>query len=149
MPRRGNIIGILKKITGLITGRPQRGLVKKITERSLIERESEIGRELFGPIPAGHKREFFCLDPQTWVWHEEWRDENNTLRTSTTRYEVQPGGILKVQPGRVYKYLEGEELENLGIAVKLYYERCAREIYGKDPYTGRPLDSLQPATIYS
>lgn len=142
-------MNIFQKLIRLLTGDTKKVPAKIVTERSLIERESEIGRELFGPIPAGHKREFFCLDPQTWVWHEEWKDENNISRSSTTRYEVQPGGILKVQPGRVYKYLEGEELENLGIAVKLYYERCAREVYGKDPYTGRPLDSLQPATIYS
>lgn len=35
---------------------------KVVSERELIQRESTIGRELFGPVPEGHRREFFCLD---------------------------------------------------------------------------------------
>lgn len=142
-------MALLQQIKKLITGESSTRSAMKITERELIERESVIGRQLFGAIPAGHKREFFCLDSKTWVWHEEWRDEDNKLRTATTRYEVQSGGILKVQPGRVYKYLEGEELENLALAVRLYYERTMREMYKFDPYTGQPLQPVAPATIYS
>lgn len=142
-------MAFFQQLRKLITGEQVAQSRSKITERELIERESVIGRQLFGPIPAGHTREFFCLDSRTWVWHEEWRDVDNKVRTATTRYEVQPGGILKVQPGRVYKYLEGEELENLVLAVQMYYERSMREIYKFDPYTGQPLHSASPATIYS
>lgn len=140
-------MGILKKALGLITGVTTKRPLKTLTERQLIELESEIGKQLFGVIPPGHRRDFFCLDEKTWVWHEEWKDENNKTRSSTTRYEVQPSGILKVQSGRVYKYIEGEELENLVLAVRLYYERCMREIYKKDPYTGKPIIDTPPATI--
>ncbi len=142
-------MAFFQQLKRLITGEQVAQSRSKITERELIERESVIGRQLFGPVPVGHKREFFCLDSKTWVWHEEWKDEDNKLRTSTTRYEVQPGGVLKVQPGRVYKYLEGEELENLALAVQMYYERSMREIYKFDPYTGKPLQPIAPATIYS
>lgn len=145
-----------QKILELVTGKPS--VVrspKTLTERQLIEFESKIGRDLFGAIPDGHTRDFFCLDEKTWVWHEEWRDIDNKLQTSTIRYEVQPAGILKVQPGHIYRYIEGEELKNLAIAVRLYYERCSKRIYGIDPNTGRPLNEhtvpteMPPATIYS
>ena len=145
----------LQKVGELITGRTSDRFSKSITERQLIELESKIGRRLFGPIPAGHSRDFFCLDENTWVWHEEWRDDNNKQQSSTIRYEIQSGGILKVQPGRVYKYIEGEELRNLAIAIRLYYERCAKRIYGLDPASGKPLSGgttppqAAPATIYS
>lgn len=137
---------LLEKITQLITGKPRAHSTHQPTERQLIERENEIGRELFGPIPAGHRRDFFCLDEHTWVWHEEWRDENGTMQTSTTRYEVQPNGILKVQSGRVYKYIDGEELQNLTTAVRLYYEKVMRDIYHFDAHTGKPL-AVTPVTI--
>lgn len=143
-------MSILAQAMSLITGKPlAKRPLKKLTERQLIELESEIGRELFGPIPDGHHRDFFCLDKHTWVWHEQWKDLDNKPQSSTTRYEVQPNGILKIQTGRVYKYIEGEELENLAIAARMYYERTMREIYELDPVTGQPLNQTPPATIYS
>lgn len=142
-------MSLLKKALQLITGdmkkssRPLKGL----TERELIELESEIGRELFGAIPAGHRREFFCLDDTTWVWYEEWTDvETGKQKAVTTRYEVHENGILKVQDGTGYKFIEGEELKNLGLSVRMYYERVMRGIYKKDPYTGKTLTEA-PATI--
>ena len=140
-------MGLLQKAIQLITGTSNERPLKVLTERELIELESQIGRQLFGPIPAGHKRDFFCLDEKTWVWHEEWKDGKNT-QTQTVRYEVQPTGILKVQSGRVYKYIEAEELEDLAVAVRMYYEQTMREIYKLDPTTGQPLTSTPPATIY-
>lgn len=141
-------MSLFKKILELLTGGPTINHPKALTDRRLIEMESRIGRELFGPIPAGHRRDFFCLDDKTWVWHEEWRDEDNKPQSSTTRYEVQPNGILKAQEGHVYKYIEGEELTNLTIAVELYYRRCMTQIYKLDPITGRSLiDTAEPATM--
>jgi hypothetical protein len=141
-------MSLIQKALSLITGAPTgKRPLKTLTERQLIELESEIGGKLFGPVPAGHRRDFFCLDKQTWVWHEEWKDGKNT-QTQTVRYEVQPAGILKVQPGRVYKYIEGEELEDLAVAVRMYYEQTMREIYKLDPTTGQPLMTTPPATIY-
>lgn len=121
--------------------------LKGLSERKLIELESEIGRELFGPIPAGHRREFFCLDDKTWIWYEEWKEDSGQIQSSTTRYEVHPNGILKAQDGHTYRFIEGDELRNLHLAVRLYYEQAMRKVYNFDPYTGRPLAANTPGTI--
>ena len=115
--------------------------LRQLTQRELIQLESEIGAKLFGPIPVGHRREFFNLDPITWIWHEEWTDHSGKRRTSTTRYEIHDNGILKAQEGARYNFLEGQELENLKIAMRIYYEEVARTIYKRDPQTGQPLQS--------
>ena len=118
---------------------PKKRPLKVLTERELLTLESEVGAKLFGPVPAGHRREFFCLDEYTWIWHEEWLDASKKLATSTIRYEVSDHGVLKVQEGARYSYLEGEELQNFGIAIRMYYEQVAREVYRLDPATGQKL----------
>lgn len=146
-------MSFFSKLAEMLTGTPQRvkpgvKVGKYKTERDLIEMESVIGGKLFGPIPAGHRRDFFCLDENTWVWHEEWIDEaTGKKRTSTTRYEIHENGVLKAQDGVNYRFIEGEELENLTLAIHMYYEEVMSQIYEKDPYTGQPLVSSQPATI--
>lgn len=110
--------------------------LKKLTERELIQLESEIGGKLFGPIPTGHRREFFNLDKNTWIWYEEYNDTKGKNHSVTTRYEVQEGGILKAQDGAKYTYLEGEELQNFGVVVQIYYEQVMRGVYKRDPKTG-------------
>lgn len=141
---------LLKKALSLLVGDeaensakwlkiPKKRPLKSFTEHDLIRLESEIGAELFGPLPKGRRREFFCLDERTWIWHEEWVDEDRKHRIATTRYEIQDQGILKVQEGARYSYLEGQELSNLVTAITMYYERVAREIYHIDPDTGEPL----------
>ncbi len=116
-------------------GRP----LKHLTERELLRLESEIGSQLFGPVPRGRRREFFCLDENAWIWHEEWIDEHRKLKVSTIRYEIQDKGVLKVQEGARYSYLDGEELRNFVLAVRMYHERVAREVYHRDPETGQKL----------
>ena len=54
---------------------PKNHTTSKVNERDLLRQESKIGANLFGPIPKGHRRDFFCLDEATWIWHEEWKDE--------------------------------------------------------------------------
>lgn len=112
---------------------PKQRKARQITERELIRHESQIGAELFGQLPKGHRREFFNLDPTTWIWHEEWLDDHRKLQKATTRYEIHNNGILKVQEGARYSYLEGQELENLSTAIYTYYQRVAREIYHTEP----------------
>ncbi len=102
---------------------------KKPTERDLILRESKIGSTLLGQIPEGHRREFFCLDDKTWVWHEEWMDEGGRSQTMTTRYEVRPNGVMKIQDGHKYTYITGQELHNLANACKLYYQHVTTKLY--------------------
>lgn len=140
---------LLKKTLSLLIGEPagSKRPLKKLTERELIELEAEIGGKLFGPIPAGHRREFFCLDDHTWIWHEEWIDENRRRQVSSTRYEIHDNGILKAKDGKVYKFIEGAELRNLTLAIRLYYEAVARGIYRRDPQTGRRIADSNPATM--
>lgn len=134
---------MLKKALSLLTGNQVIDHdFSKMSERQLIQMESEIGRDLFGPIPAGHRREFFCLDESTWVWHEEWKDTGTGKnRHMTTRYEVHENGVLKVQDNGNYRFIEGQELQNLLLSARLYYEGVMRGIYKTDPYTGQPLTS--------
>ena len=111
--------------------------LKKFTERELIQLESEIGATIFGEKPEHvTRREFFNLDKDTWIWYEEIVDKDGKKQELTTRYEVQPKGILKVQPNYRYSYLEGDELQNFVLAVKEYYERVSRDLYKRDPQTG-------------
>ncbi len=96
--------------------------------RSLIRKEARIGGQLFGPLPKGHRREFFCLDERTWVWHEEWFDESGHLQNKTTRFEVYSDKILKVQNGEYYQ-IDRDEARNLYQAAQLYNKRIRTELY--------------------
>jgi hypothetical protein len=91
--------------------------------RQFLRDKARMGGQLFGPIPAGRRREFFCLDRYTWVWHEEWVDEGGSQRHMTTRYDVRPNGVLKSQGTNSYQQVKGVELKNLYQAVSLYCER--------------------------
>ena len=139
---------LFKKALQLITGDttnitstlrvPKNHEFRKYSERELIQLESEIGAKLFGELPAGGRREFFCLDENTWIWHEEGLNAQTGRREiSTTRYEVHDNGILKVQEGSRYMFIEGAELNNFMRATQLYYEQVAREVYKRDPQTGK------------
>lgn len=97
--------------------------------RNLIRHEAKIGGQLFGPVAPGGRREFFCLDEKTWVWHEEWTDQNGTHQTKTTRYDVRPDGILKAQDGQPYQLASAKEVKNLYQATQLYKKRVNQEIY--------------------
>ena len=94
--------------------------------RALIRREAKIGGELFGTVSAGGRREFFCLDEHTWIWHEEWLN-NGQRQVITTRYDVRPNGVLKSQGGQGYQRLSRDEARNLYRAVELYRQRVSAE----------------------
>lgn len=109
--------------------RAQRQIDRKAElERNLIRHEAKIGGQLFGPVPKGRRREFFCLNQNTWVWHEEWTEAGQKL-TRVTRYDIRPDGILKSQDGRHYRKVELEEALNFQKAAHLYTQRIKKEIY--------------------
>lgn len=133
-------MAFFKKSLQLLIGSDSLRLpTKKMTKRELIQKESRIGGQLFGAVPAGHHRQFFNLDASTWVWYEEWTDSKGKSQNRTTRYEVHENGVLKVQDGAPYYYIEGQELDNLLLATNMYYERVAKEIYKFDAATGKTL----------
>ncbi len=98
--------------------------------RNLIRHEAKIGGQLFGPIPEGGRREFFCLDEHTWIWHEEWVDAKGVRQIKTTRYDVRPTGILKSQDGQQTQYVSLDEAKHLRKAVSLYNQRVDEEFHG-------------------
>jgi hypothetical protein len=110
--------------------RPQDDNRKANFYKALIHHEAKIGGELFGPIPKGNRREFFCLDEHTWVWHEEWTDKNGQRQYLMTRYDVRPGGIVKSQGHNSYQALSDDELKNFYRAVRLYGQKVGSE-YGR------------------
>lgn len=117
-------------IKGLFKGFSQQKQTNRQVDlyRNLIRREAKIGGQLFGPMPKGCRREFFCLDEHTWVWHEEWTDQKGQHRTKTTRYDVRPDGILKTQNGQ-YQQLTASEAQHLSSAVQLYEQKVCNELY--------------------
>jgi hypothetical protein len=96
--------------------------------RKLLHHEAWIGGQIFGPIAKDRRREFFCLDTYTWVWHEEWATKNGTPRYVTTRYDVKPHGIFKSQNGN-YTELTADETANLIRAIRMYEQQIDQELY--------------------
>jgi hypothetical protein len=96
-------------------------------ESKLIHYEAKIGGQLFGPVPEGHQRQFFCLDENTWIWHESWLDNSGNRQSVTTRYDVRPNGVLKLQNGKVYQRLSRDEARNLYKTTQLYAQRVSAE----------------------
>lgn len=90
--------------------------------RAVLREAAKIGGTVFGPIPEGVRREFFCLDERTWVWHEEWTDGSKVHHARTTRYDVRPHGIFKAQDGQPYRPITRDEAVTLYHAVDAYNE---------------------------
>jgi hypothetical protein len=109
------VMGILPKL--LPRTEEQR---QAVIERRLIKFESRIGRSLFGPIPKGHNREFFCLDENTWIWHEDWLDQKGKRVIVSTKYFIRPEGALKSQNGGHYQKIDETESKHLYHAIMRY-----------------------------
>lgn len=117
----------------IITSTPaQRHADKRARKyRDLIRREAAIGGRIFGPVPKNGRREFFCLDRRTWVWHEEWVDQSGQRHAVTTRYDVRSNGIFKAQDGHPYQPLTRDELIRLRDAMLIYNDMVENEIYNR------------------
>jgi hypothetical protein len=120
---------MIKKFLSLING--QGDEQRQIDYyRQLMRKEAELGGQVFGPIPSERRREFFCLDKNTWIWHEEWTDQAGQRQSKTTRYDVRPTGILKAQSNGSYHAVSREESVNLINAAELYINRALPSLYG-------------------
>ena len=96
--------------------------------RQLLHQEARLGGQLFGPIATGSRREFVCLDEHTWMWHEEWRDQNGYIRTIVTRYDILSYGIRKAQDNQPYQYISESEARRLYVAIDLYNQIIDKEL---------------------
>ena len=101
----------------------------QVTRDDLINAESKLGSTLFGPIPKGHRREFFQHKKNIWLWHESWLDEQGSPKELTVRYEVSPSGVFKKPLGGKYIKLKGAELENFRHAVLAYSKLVKDRMY--------------------
>lgn len=92
----------------------------------LIKAEAEIGKNVFGPVPKGVNREFFCLDRDTWVWQETVNG-----RTRVTKYKIKKNEIIKSVDGAQYERVSLEEAKRFANATVTYKNRVKRELYDK------------------
>lgn len=115
-----------------VSPKQQSAYRRAMNERQLIRRESKIGAQLFGPVPAGRSREFFCLDERTWVWSESWYDtQTKQHQSQQVQYEFQDHGVLKLVNKVPHGYITGDELRHLVDAIQIYHDRVAVEVYGQ------------------
>ncbi|MEI7674478.1 MAG: hypothetical protein WCI60_01970 [bacterium] len=98
-------------------------------KRTFIRKEAKIGGQVFGNIHKNMRREFFCLDKNTWIWHEEWTDTFGKRQIVTTRYSVRPEGIIKAHNDQHYQKVHKEEAVNLIHAASVYLKRVQAEVY--------------------
>jgi len=96
--------------------------------RRAIRETAKVGGRVFGPIPTGTRREFFCLDERTWVWHEEWKGENGKQHIRTTRYDIRPQGFFKAQNNQPYQPLTLHEAQNFLAAINRFAEMVNAEM---------------------
>ena len=120
----------IKKLLSRKRGvRYYKGYTNKFTLDELINAESSLGRTVFGPIPEGHRREFFESKKNVWYWYESWVDATGVMQEMTVRYEVRPTGVFKKTVGGKYSRLEGDELNNFIKAAHAYLNLVKTKLY--------------------
>lgn len=101
----------------------------RISRGDLINAESRLGSTIFGPVPEGHRREFFHDQQNVWIWYEGWLDDYARAHQFTVRYEVRPSGVYKKLSAGKYVQLKGEELDNFRQAARTYLDLIKRQLY--------------------
>lgn len=133
---------MLRKALEFIIGKPAPkqpvamtpGRRAALYERAMIRREASLGATLLGPIPAGHTREFFCLDRHTWIWSEQWYDQaSKSTKSMNVRYDFQPRGVLKIVDDIPRGYVKGSELTHLIETIYNYHNLVTTQIYNTTP----------------
>ena len=119
---------LIKRIINSVTGQSVEEQRAKLFS-NLMRHEAKIGGEIFGEVSKNRRREFFCLDEHSWVWHEEWTNQDGQQQIVTTRYDVRPDGILKSQNGSHYQRVLPGEASRLAKAAEMYTERIKKEVY--------------------
>lgn len=116
--------------------------LKSLELRDLVEDESEIGATIFGARQPNEKLKFFNEDKENWFFSQTLKDAKGKDRSITFRYEVRPEGVLwakQTESGISYDYLKSDMLDTFLTAAEMYHERVMRQIYNRDPSTGKLL----------
>lgn len=101
----------------------------RISANELMNIESEWGGALFGPIPAGHQRNFFEYKKNVWIWYEGWLDKGGILKGTTIRYEVRPAGVFKRVDNSKYEKISGAELDYFRMTLHQYLKLMKNKLY--------------------
>ena len=117
----------LKKFLNMMKKQPKYS--NRLSRDELINAESALGRTIFGPIPAGHQREFFAPKKNVWIWHEGWTNASGMPSEITIRYEVHPSGVYKKVNSGEYEKIGGSELDNFRKAARSYLELVKTKLY--------------------
>ena len=107
---------------------PDEATARAENRRMLMQREAVIGGKLFGPVPKGHSRQFYCLGEGNWIWQEGWQDAKGT-HSITTRYVVRPDGVVKSQNDGPYQPITRSEAKNLYRAAEIYVDKVAEDYH--------------------
>ncbi len=97
--------------------------------QAYLKTEAKAGGYLFGQVPRGIQREFYCLDEQNWVWRERWLDMDGQVQVHTTEYLIKQDGIFKSENKADYQRVSKDEAESLYDAAKAYEQTIGQEIY--------------------
>lgn len=102
-----------------------------ISRSLLIKKEAALGGQLFGKVPANRNREFFYMGNDTWVWNESWQNGSGQKFTQTVQYRILPTRIEKIQSGQSTPLYDMQEISNLVVATRWYYQLIAKNLYGR------------------
>lgn len=101
----------------------------RLNYNDLLNLESNYAKTMFGPVPNGHRREFFKDRENVWIWYEGWTNSVGNLQEITVRYEVRPSGVFKRVDGEQYKKITGAELDNFRNIAKGYLKLMKTKLY--------------------
>jgi len=101
----------------------------RISPNELVNMESLWGGILFGPIPAGHQRNFFEYKKNVWIWYEGWPGKKGNIEGTTIRYEVRPAGVFKRVNGQKYEKIAGQELDYFRMTLHRYLKLMKTKLY--------------------
>lgn len=111
---------------------PNQTQSKSLTIAHLINKESEIGGQLFADeAPVGIERRFF--------FDEDWFFSDSALVSKAKpfeqaiRYQVHETGVYKIIDGKDHRPIDGVELERLMHVAKIYHDTLKQTIYKHVP----------------
>ena len=87
--------------------------------KTILKHEARLGAKIFSG-KAGVEREFYCLDENTWVWHEG---------PSTVFYKVNPASVYRSNDGVNYRAASRTEAKRLFEAAKIYQKIIQTKVY--------------------